>query len=127
MNSTDIFADCTQIKGRSELSSIHLMRENDDPKEYLADPKANVARIVGFKIDFFETWLVQQTPQHQEIIHDLMMGETTGDIAKKFKLSPARISQLRREFADSWYSFLYPAEETDWIEELRALAAKDEA
>lgn len=122
MNSTDIFATCTQIKGRSELRSIHLMRENDDPKEYLADPKANVSRIVGFKIDFFETWLVQQTPKDQEIIHDLMMGETTGDTAKKYGLSPASISQYKKRYAESWYSFLYPIEEVDLIDELRALA-----
>jgi hypothetical protein len=34
-----------------------------------------------------------------------MRGERTGDLAKKYSLSPARVSQLRREFFADWCRF----------------------
>jgi hypothetical protein len=34
-----------------------------------------------------------------------MVGERTLDVADKHGISPARISQLRREFKDDWTRF----------------------
>jgi DNA-binding transcriptional regulator YiaG len=35
----------------------------------------------------------------------LAMGETTSGVARQFKVSPARISQLREELKISWEKF----------------------
>jgi hypothetical protein len=39
------------------------------------------------------------------VILDLMAGERTLDVADKYRLSPARISQMRRELHDDIPSF----------------------
>jgi hypothetical protein len=38
-------------------------------------------------------------------VRDLARNERTGDVAKKFKMSPGRISQLRRDYHDDWERF----------------------
>ena len=35
----------------------------------------------------------------------LLRGERTSDVARQFRISPGRISQLRREFERSWREF----------------------
>ena len=35
----------------------------------------------------------------------LARGETTSEVAQKFQISPARVSQIRRELSDSWHFF----------------------
>lgn len=125
-SSVDVFGTRTRLKERCELNSIHMMKTNNDPKEYLVSRKTNVFRTVSFRIDFFETFLPQQTELDQAIIFDLMVGETTNDVSRKYGLSAGRISQLRKKYANDWYSFLYPADEVDLIDELQALAEEDE-
>ena len=39
-----------------------------------------------------------------------MPGEGTLDVASKHGLSPARVSQLRREFREDWHRFCEPEE-----------------
>jgi hypothetical protein len=35
----------------------------------------------------------------------LAIGNTTGEVAKRFDVSAGRVSQLRRELAESWKAF----------------------
>jgi hypothetical protein len=42
----------------------------------------------------------------RRIIFDLMAGERTNDISRKYGTSPGRVSQLRREFHHDWHAFL---------------------
>ena len=59
----------------------------------------------AFRIDY-PRWLNSQTPRNRRIAERLSMGYSTGEVAKEFRISPARISQLRRELAESWYAFI---------------------
>jgi hypothetical protein len=52
---------------------------------------------VCFKLDLL-AWLASLTKGDRAIVEDLMIGERTRDVADKHKVSPARISQKRREF-----------------------------
>jgi hypothetical protein len=36
---------------------------------------------------------------------EMMLGERTLEIAERFEVSPARVSQLRREFEAGWRAF----------------------
>jgi len=45
------------------------------------------------------------TTRDHRIVEDLMLGERTLDVAGKYGLSPARISQKRREFRQDWRSY----------------------
>lgn len=62
---------------------------------------------VQFRIDF-PTWVGTHTRRHRRMIGDMAMGERTILIAKNYKLSQARVSQLRRQFAEHYREFLEP-------------------
>jgi hypothetical protein len=55
----------------------------------------------AFRIDF-PTWVATHSKRDRAIIHDMMRGERTLDLAKRYRLSPARVSQLRGEWAEEW-------------------------
>jgi hypothetical protein len=59
---------------------------------------------VAFRIDF-PAWLATLTGRERRIIRAMSLGERTLDLARQFEVSPARISQLRREFHDGWVRF----------------------
>ncbi len=128
-NSTDVFGETCRYKGRSRIKHFGLAENITDSFESEAtatDARYPVHKTVALRIDFFETWYASQSPRDREIIKDLAMGETTGDVAKKYGVSPGAVSQWRRKYADSWYAFINPVEEVDLIEELKALAAETE-
>jgi len=125
-DTVDLLSGRTRIFGRSNVRSLSRFNLCNDSLHFLVNRKTNVSRFVQFKIDFFETWLQQQPPRDKEIIYDLMMGETTNGVAKKYGVSAGLISQYRRRYADSWYAFINPPkEETDLIDELKELAEKE--
>src|SRR5262245_29344969 len=59
---------------------------------------------VVFRCDF-PAWLKTRTDRDRRLAEDLMRGERTQDVSTKFGLSPARVSQLRRDFHDDWERF----------------------
>lgn len=64
----------------------------------------------AFRIDF-PAWLESLTSRERRMIRAMMLNERTSDLAKKFEVSPARISQLRRQFHDDWHRFVGDCEE----------------
>jgi hypothetical protein len=66
---------------------------------------APVPAIVSFRVDFAD-WLASLSRRNRRIAETLALGNHTGDVAKRFKLSEGRVSQLRREFAESWHKFV---------------------
>jgi hypothetical protein len=63
-----------------------------------------VPEQVCFRLDF-PAWRATWSERDRRVIDDLMRGERTGDLARKYGLSPARVSQLRREFFADWCRF----------------------
>jgi hypothetical protein len=59
---------------------------------------------VCFRIDF-PSWRASRNERDRLVLDDLMLGERTLDVAGKHRLSPGRVSQLRREFHDDWEFF----------------------
>jgi hypothetical protein len=58
----------------------------------------------AFRIDF-PTWLTSWGERDRRLIEDLAMGERTLDVSDKYGISPARVSQKRREFHQDWDCF----------------------
>jgi hypothetical protein len=59
---------------------------------------------VAFRLDF-PAWVQTYPERKRRVMYDLMMGERTRDVSRKHRLSPGRISQMRREFMDEWSRF----------------------
>ena len=68
------------------------------------DSRTPVPDQVAFRCDF-PAWLDRLPRRNRRIAEALSLGHTTGDVAKRFRVSPGRISQLRREMHKSWYEF----------------------
>ena len=58
----------------------------------------------AFRIDFPE-WLKTWTERDRRIIRDMMKGERTFDLSRKYGCSPGRISQKRQQFKEEWERF----------------------
>jgi hypothetical protein len=59
---------------------------------------------VSFRLDF-PAWLASLGARNRSIAQDMAQGHRTGELAEKYGLSPARVSQLRREFYLDWQKF----------------------
>jgi hypothetical protein len=59
---------------------------------------------VSFRLDF-PAWLASRTERDRRLIEDLMLGGRAKDVARKYGLSPSRVSQLRRGFLEDWQRF----------------------
>ena len=74
-------------------------------KEVLVEDKhAGPAEIAASRIDF-AAWLRLLPRRLRRIAETLAQGETTKKAAKRFHVSPGRISQLRRELQQNWDDF----------------------
>lgn len=83
-------------------SAIHGQRETDTFEERLQDnARTPVPDQAAFRIDF-PIWLQTLTPRERQLIQAMAMSHRTKDLSKRFHLSQGRISQLRREFLESW-------------------------
>jgi hypothetical protein len=68
------------------------------------DRHASPAEIAGFKIDFAD-WLKRLKRSKRQVALRLIAGDTTSEVAGHFRLSLARVSQLRRELQTDWDEF----------------------
>ena len=66
---------------------------------------ATVPDIVAFRCDFAD-WLKTLRRRDRRIAESLAIGNRTSDVAKRFDVSAGRISQLRKELAESWRRFV---------------------
>jgi FixJ family two-component response regulator len=68
------------------------------------DRHATPADVAATRIDFAD-WLQTLSRRYRRIAETLATGEGTGTVARRFRLSPSRISQLRHEYYESWKRF----------------------
>jgi hypothetical protein len=106
LNSYDVLSPYAQRRQGFSVSRLQRVDENDGTwKEVLVeDPSCTPAELAASRIDF-DAWLMHLSRHKRQIASTLAVGETTCDTANKFQLTPGRISQLRRELADSWNEF----------------------
>jgi hypothetical protein len=66
--------------------------------------KSAVPEQAAFRLDF-PRWRASLRRRDRKILDALAGGERTADAARRFRISPGRISQLRREFEEGWREF----------------------
>jgi hypothetical protein len=115
-NSTDGLSEQTQRIGRAAIRQLLDFESPDgneiDRRPYMELKQPTVPDFVQMKLDY-QGWYHLQSPRDQKIIWDLAMGETTGDVAKKYGVSAGLISIKRKNFAKSWNAFINAPEKTD--------------
>jgi hypothetical protein len=68
------------------------------------DRTATPADIAATRLDF-AAWLQTLRRKERRVAELLSTGESTKVAARRFRISPARISQLRRELRNCWLTF----------------------
>jgi hypothetical protein len=121
LNIRDVTSGYAQCRKRFNVSRL----DRFDPTEgcwkeaVVEDYRTPVADQACFRLDF-PAWLKTLPPRERKIARALAEGGRTTDIARRFGVSLARISQLRREFEKSWLQFHGEEEEKQRIELLTA-------
>ncbi len=105
-NLRDVLSPQAQSSG--EIVVERLDEFDHDHGEWRAalveDRRATPAEIAAARIDV-AAWLRSLSCRSRRIAITLAMGATTSEAAERFKLSSARISQLRNELKTSWQRF----------------------
>ena len=106
LNVHDVLSPYAQ---RRKLFYVERLDRYDSPEAawrevIVEDPQTPVPDQVAFRIDFPE-WLSQLSRRDRRIAESLAQGQTTSAVARRFRLSRGRVSQIRRELHDSWQTF----------------------
>lgn len=103
LNVHDITSPAALLTGCIRVE--RLDRFDDEKHEWkealIDDKKAGPAETAAARIDFAH-WLRRLPRRDRQIAKALAKGETTKSVAKLYRLSPGRVSQLRRELHESW-------------------------
>ena len=104
LDSRDVFSFVVQRQQGFTVESL----EPADPDiwcEALVDNTVTpVADAAAFRLDF-STWLHRLQQRDRELIYFLSLGNTPRETAQRFRVSQARISQLRSALQASWREF----------------------
>src|SRR5262249_41604570 len=83
----------------------HGQAMQDTFEERLRDnTQTPVPDQAAFRIDF-PLWRLSHGERDRRLIDHLLVGERTLEVSHTFGVSPARVSQKRREFRDDWLAF----------------------
>ena len=106
VNVRDVLNPCCQRLKRVKVERLDRYHRPDQQwlEALVEDRRTSPADQAAFRIDFPE-WLGRLSSRKRRIAEALAAGESTGKVARRFGLSNGRISQLRREFENSWRSF----------------------
>ena len=96
---------CRLNKGVRVERLDHYDADEQAWKEVLVEDRhAGPAATACCRIDF-SAWLRSLSRRNRRIATTLATGETTQRVARQFRVSPGRISQIRGELKDSWDGF----------------------
>jgi hypothetical protein len=86
----------TSVQGQRHIDAMDEMLKDNS----ITPPPDQAA----FRIDF-AAWRRTRTERDRRLLADLMVGERTSHVSKKYGITAGRVSQLRREFHDDWVRF----------------------
>lgn len=106
LNIRDVTSSYCQQRKRVHVESLHRWDQKDQEwQEMLIEDKtATPADLAATRIDF-PAWLDTLSRRDRKLALTLSRGESTSRVARLFRISAARVSQIRRELFDAWRSF----------------------
>jgi hypothetical protein len=89
-----------EAEANKDLSSLPA-----DLSQALVDnTRSAVPEQVAFRVDF-PRWRASLRERDRAVLDALAGGERGQEVARRFNISPGRVSQLRREFREGWEVF----------------------
>jgi hypothetical protein len=84
-----------------DFSTLHGTPIEEALRDNARTPPPEAA---AFRCDF-PAWLATLSDRDRRLVQDMAQGERTQRLARKYRLSPARISQKRRAYHADWKQF----------------------
>jgi len=105
LNVNDIGSPYARRRRGFVLKSLDQRAAGGEWKETLIEDKTSgPAEIAAARLDV-ETWLARMPRLKRGIAKTLATGESTSATAKRFEVTPGRVSQIRRELAENWADY----------------------
>jgi hypothetical protein len=106
LNGSDALSPYAQLKRNIKVERPNRYCQPDGQwlEVLVEDKRCSPADIAAVRLDF-RAWLDRLSCRQRRIARLLASGESTSFAAKRFKVSSGRISQIRREFRQSWEAF----------------------
>ncbi len=98
--------DLTSPTRNRQIESLDrlALRQGQWCEALVEDRRTTPADIAAARIDV-AAWLRSLSRKHRRIATSLARGESGQEVAKQFRVSGARISQIRKSLMDSWDRF----------------------
>jgi hypothetical protein len=105
-NVRDIMGWACQVRHDFHVESLTRWSDTEDgwQEMIVEDHRATPAEVAAWRIDI-STWLASLPRRTQVIAKLLANGESTSGVARRFRVTAARISQVRRELEEAWRHF----------------------
>ena len=104
----DVLSPACRRRHGVRVQSYDVRRSKRDGNDWkrlvIADRHDPIPDTVAFRIDF-EQWLQTLLRRDRKMIKAFVKGNGTFAVASCFAMSPARVSQLRREYQLAWQRF----------------------
>jgi len=107
LSSRDVLSPYAQARRRFAVERLDRTdRHEEDPwrELLLEDRRSTPADLAGWRIDF-DQWLRRLPARARRIALKLAAGDTTGAAARRFGITPGRVSQYRRRLEEDWRQF----------------------
>jgi len=106
LNGNDVSSRYCQRKNHCAVERLDRYdREDQGWQEIVVeDRQAGPAETAAMRLDFAD-WLRRLSTRDRHVADALAAGEGTLDVSRAFGISPARVSQLRRELQQDWRAF----------------------
>jgi hypothetical protein len=106
LNIRDVASSYAQRKKHLVVERLDRFDEAEGSwrEAVVEDHQTPIADQVAFRVDF-PRWLATFNRRDRRIAELLAAGHKTGEVARRFGLSPGRISQKRAEYYRSWRKF----------------------
>jgi hypothetical protein len=100
----DVLSWLAQRRHGFSVQRLPIAGSNAWDEALFANTESEVLDQVVFRIDF-PRWRSMLTSRDRRLVDRLMLGEPASHVARRFGLSPGRITQLRQGLRDDWLRF----------------------
>ena len=101
--SRDVLSEARRSQPGCQVA--HLSSQPEGWQTAVADDsRTPIPDQVSFRLDF-PVWLHSLSSRQRRMVRTLTLGYSTGEAARRHRVTAARVSQIRRELRDSWNRF----------------------
>jgi hypothetical protein len=104
-DSRDVLSELVQTRNGFRVEAMDgISPRSSWQDQLLVNRRATQAELAACKLDF-QAWLQRLSVLKRRVAVRLAMGDSTTEVAERYRVTAGRISQLRHELKANWESF----------------------